>query len=174
MGTMETNRIPAATRHPALPIMALQEERPAERGPGPFELLSARRVLEPELAAMAARVATDGSIDALLAAADAMERILQCAPIDHAACELADHDFHLTLARATGNVALASVLEHLWRQRGGLWHTLEQLFETAPLRMETLADYRRIAGAVAARDAAGARSAMRAHLERFTRTLSRG
>jgi DNA-binding FadR family transcriptional regulator len=257
MGTMETNSIPAATRHPALPVylgarlpqrrqvedglrpyqqvarricalaiesaIAPGQRLPAERelaaklavsratlrhaltsleldgivevrsssgvylrsapqaeppapdsGPGPFELLSARRMLEPELAAMAARVATDGSIDAVLAAAEAMERILRDAHIDHGACELADRHFHLTLARATGNGALASVLEHLWSQRGGLWHTLEQLFDSAPLRIETLADYRRIAGAVAARDAAGARSAMRAHLERFTRTLSRG
>lgn len=141
--------------------------------PGPFELLSARRLLEPELAAMAARVATDSSIDAILAAADEMERLQREAPGDTAGSELADRHFHLTLARATGNGALAGMLEHLWGQRGGLWHTLEQLFQTAELRQETLADYRRIGCAVAVRDPAAARSAMRAHLERYTRALSR-
>ncbi len=143
-------------------------------GPGPFELLSARRMIEPELAAMAARVATDSGIDAMLAAADAMEQALRDRAQDRSACELADRHFHLTLARATGNGALASVLEHLWSQRGGLWQTLAQLFEAEALREETLADYRRIVHAVAARDPSGARNAMRAHLERYTRALSRG
>lgn len=137
----------------------------AQAGPGPFELLSARRMIEPELAAMAARVATDSSIDAILAAAEEMER---------SQCEQADQHFHLTLARATGNGALTGMLEHLWSQRGGLWPTLEHLFESDELRKETLADYRRIGRAVAVRDAAGARNAMRTHLERFTRALSRG
>ncbi|WP_267875285.1 FCD domain-containing protein [Massilia sp. Dwa41.01b] len=39
---------------------------------------------------------------------------------------------------------------------------------------ETLLDHRRIFAAIAGRDPAGARSAMRAHLERVTRTFSRG
>ncbi|WP_288379705.1 FadR/GntR family transcriptional regulator [uncultured Massilia sp.] len=143
-------------------------------GPGPFELLSARRMIEPELAAMAARVATDAKIDALLAAAEAMERVRREEPFDAAACELADRHFHLTLAGATGNGALASVLEHLWSQRGGLWQTLAQLFETELLRDETIADYRRIVQGIAARDPSGARHAMRTHLERYARALSRG
>jgi GntR family uxuAB operon transcriptional repressor len=136
-----------------------------EASPGPFELLSARRLIEPELAAMAARLATDSSIDAILAAAGEMERTPPGRPGDESCCELADRHFHLTIARATGNSALTGVLEHLWKQRGGLRHTL---------RAETLADHRRIAQAIAARDAAGARRAMLAHLERMTRTLSRG
>jgi len=142
--------------------------------PGPFELLSARRVIEPELAAMAARVATGAGIDAMLAAAATMERIVVDYPIDAGGCELADRDYHLTLARVTGNGALASMLEHLWGQRGGLWHTLAQLFDKEVVRDETLADYRRISQAIAARDPSGARNAMRAHLERYTRALSRG
>jgi DNA-binding FadR family transcriptional regulator len=145
-----------------------------EAGPGPFELLSARRMIEPELAAMAARMATGSSIDAILDAAGEMDRVHLDSPGDKSACELADRNFHLAIARATGNSALAGVLEHLWNQRGGLWHTLEHLFETEELRKETLADHRRIVHAIAARDAAGARRAMRAHLERVTRTLSRG
>jgi DNA-binding FadR family transcriptional regulator len=155
-----------AAPQPAAPV--------PEAGPGPFELLSARRLIEPELAAMAARMATDAGIDAILAAAREMERVHLDQPGDKSGCELADRNFHLTIARSTGNSALAGVLEHLWNQRGGLWHTLEHLFETDELRKETLADHRRIVHAIAARDPADARRAMRAHLERVTRTLSRG
>lgn len=141
-----------------------------EAGPGPFELLSARRLIEPELAAMAARTATDAGIDAIMAAAAAMEGRQD----DKSSCEQADRDFHLAIARATGNSALAGVLGYLWNQRGRLWHTLEQQFETEALRKATLEDHRRIVQAIATHDAAGARNAMRAHLERVTRTLSRG
>jgi DNA-binding FadR family transcriptional regulator len=155
-----------AAPQPAVPL--------PEAGPGPFELLSARRLIEPELAAMAARMANDSSVDAIKTAAKEMERVHLDKAGDKSSCELADRNFHLAIARATGNSALAGVLEHLWNQRGGLWHTLEQLFETEELRKETLADHRRIVHAIAARDAAGARRAMRSHLERVTRTLSRG
>lgn len=141
-----------------------------EAGPGPFELLSARRLIEPELAAMAARCATDAGIDAIMAAAAEMERH----PEDKHSCELADRNFHQAIARATGNGALVGVLDYLWNQRGRLWHTLEQQYETDELRMATLADHRRIVHAIATHDPAAARNAMRAHLERVTRTLSRG
>jgi DNA-binding FadR family transcriptional regulator len=62
----------------------------------------------------------------------------------------------------------------LWDQRGSLWQTLEELFQTEELRRDTLGDHRRIVQAIAERDPAAARHAMRAHLERVTRTLSRG
>jgi DNA-binding FadR family transcriptional regulator len=142
----------------------------AVAGPGPFEVLSARRLIEPELAALAARVGTDGAIDKILAAAVEMERH----HVDKASCEQADRNFHLAIARATGNSALVGVIEYLWDQRGSLWQTLEELFQTEELRRDTLGDHRRIVQAIAERDPAAARHAMRAHLERVTRTLSRG
>jgi GntR family uxuAB operon transcriptional repressor len=155
----------------AAPRAALPHGSPIlEAGPGPFELLSARRLIEPELAAMAARSATDAGIDAIMSAAAAMESRQD----DKSHCEQADRDFHLAIARATGNSALAGALDYLWKQRGRLWHTLEQQFETEELRKATLEDHRRIVQAIATHDAAGARNAMRAHLERVTRTLSRG
>ena len=39
-----------------------------EVGPGPFEVLAARRVIESEIAAIAAKMATDSAIDAILTA----------------------------------------------------------------------------------------------------------
>jgi GntR family transcriptional regulator, uxu operon transcriptional repressor len=141
-----------------------------EAGPGPFEVLSARRLVEAEIAAIAARVATDGAIDAILRAVQEME----ASHANKASNEQADRNFHLAIARATGNSALVGSLSYLWDQRGHLWHRLKEHFQTEELRQETLKDHRRILEAIASHDAAAAKKAMRAHLERVTRTFSRG
>lgn len=147
-------------------------EEPAvpEVGPGPFEVLSARRLIESEVAAIAARVATDGAIDAILRAVLEMEKH----HADYASNEQADREFHLSIARATGNSALVGTVEYLWNQRGRLWHRLKEHFQTEELRHLTLTDHRQILEAIVAHDPAAARKAMRAHLERVTRTFSRG
>lgn len=139
-----------------------------EAGPGPFEVLSARRVIEAEIAAIAAQVATDRAIDAILVAVEAMER-------DHddvATNEQADRNFHMAIANATGNSALVGVMNHLWDQRGHLWHKLKEHFQTEELRKETLGDHRAILQAIASHDPGAARKAMRVHLGRVTRTFS--
>lgn len=146
------------------------EEDIPEVGPGPFEVLSARRLIEAEVAAIAARVATDASIDAILKAVLAMEKHHE----NYASNENADRDFHLAIARATGNSALVGTMEYLWNQRGRLWHRLKEHFQTEELRQLTLTDHRNILEAIVAHDPAAARRAMRAHLERVTRTFSRG
>ncbi|MDO8177610.1 MAG: FadR/GntR family transcriptional regulator [Undibacterium sp.] len=141
-----------------------------EVGPGPFEVLSARRLIESEIAAIAARVATDSAIDAILKAVLEMEQH----HANYSSNENADREFHLSIARATGNSALVGTVEYLWNQRGRLWHRLKEHFQTEELRQLTLTDHRNILEAIAAHDPAAARRAMRAHLERVTRTFSRG
>ena len=141
-----------------------------EEGPGPFEVLAARRMIESEIAALAAKNATDRDIDAILKAVEEMERQHD----DRASNEHADRNFHLALARATGNTAMVGVIEYLWAQRGSLWHKLKEHFQTEDLRKQTLLDHRNILAAIASHDASGAGAAMRAQLERVTRTFSRG
>jgi len=142
----------------------------SEVGPGPFEVLSARRMIESEVAALAAKNATDAQIDAIMTAVVEMERHHE----DRASNELADRNFHLAIARATGNSAMVGVIEYLWNQRGSLWHKLKEHFQTEELRQASLTDHRKILEAIASHDVVGARQAMRAHLERVTRTFSRG
>jgi DNA-binding FadR family transcriptional regulator len=141
-----------------------------EVGSGPFEVLSARRLIESEVAAIAARMATDSAIDTIHRALQDMETHFP----DVKRNEEADRTFHLAIARATGNTALVQVVENLWNQRGRLWTKMEEHFQTEELRTATLSDHRRILEAIVARDPAGARKAMRAHLERVTREFSRG
>lgn len=139
-------------------------------GPGPFEVLSARRLIESEVAAIAAKMATDSAIDAILRTVVEMESNHD----NRNSNEMADRNFHLAIARATGNSALVGVVEYLWNQRGTLWHKLKEHFQTEELRKQTLIDHRNILEAIASHDAVAARQAMRAHLDRVTRTFSRG
>jgi DNA-binding FadR family transcriptional regulator len=148
---------------------ALTTARPAA-GPGPFEVLAARRMIEVEVAALAAKNATPAAVDAILVAVEEMEQNQD----DRGENESADRNFHLAIARAAGNSALVGVIEYLWAQRGSLWHKLTEHFQTEELRQLTLLDHRAILAAIASHDVAGARSAMRAHLDRVTRTFSRG
>ncbi|USX22247.1 FadR family transcriptional regulator [Oxalobacteraceae bacterium OTU3REALA1] len=141
-----------------------------EAGPGPFEVLSARGVIETEVAAMAAKNASPAALQAILAALLEMERSHE----DRSSNEQADRNFHLAIARATGNTALVGVIDYLWRQRSSLWHRLKQHYRTEELRTSTLLDHRAIHDAITARDAPGARKAMRLHLERVTRTFAGG
>jgi DNA-binding FadR family transcriptional regulator len=141
-----------------------------ETAPGPFEVLSTRRMMEPEIVAMAARVATDDAIAQILRAIVAMEQDHESRSSD----EQNDRAFHLAIARATGNSAMVGVIDYLWNQRGQLWHRLSEHFQTEALRNETLADHRRIFEAIVAHDPANARKAMRSHLERVTRVLTSG
>jgi DNA-binding FadR family transcriptional regulator len=143
--------------------------RPAA-GPGPFEVLAARRMIEVEVAALAAKNATPAAVDAILVAVEQMERNQD----NLGENESADRNFHLAIARAAGNSALVGVIEYLWAQRGSLWHKLTEHFQTEELRQLTLLDHRAILAAIASHDVAGARQAMRAHLDRVTRTFSRG
>jgi len=139
-------------------------------GPGPFEVLAARRMIEVEVAALAAKNATDAAIDAILVAVEQMEQHHE----NRSDSETADRNFHLAIARATGNSAMTGVVEYLWAQRGSLWHKLKEHFQTEELRQQSLLDHRNILTAIASHDVAGARTAMRAHLDRVTRTFSRG
>jgi DNA-binding FadR family transcriptional regulator len=139
-------------------------------GPGPFEVLAARRLIEVEVAALAAKHASDSAIDAILVAVLEMEQHHE----ERSGNESADRNFHLAIARATGNSAMVGVIDYLWSQRGSLWHKLKEHFQTEELRQQTLLDHRNIFSAIASHDVAGARTAMRAHLDRVTRTFSRG
>jgi DNA-binding FadR family transcriptional regulator len=91
---------------------------------------------------------------------------------DRATNEQADRYFHLAIARASGNAALVGVIDYLWRQRSNLWHRLKEHYRTEELRKATLLDHRAIFDAIAARDAASARKAMRTHLQRVSRTFA--
>jgi GntR family uxuAB operon transcriptional repressor len=132
-------------------------------GPGPFELLRARCLVESEIAAAAAETRSDADLDRIFAALATMREHLH----DKAANEAADRLFHLHIAEATGNSVLLQMVTALWdHTKAPIWSQMEAHFHTPALRLASQDDHQRVFAALLERDAAGARSAMRAHIER--------
>jgi DNA-binding FadR family transcriptional regulator len=142
-----------------------------QQGEGPFELLRARWLLEGEIAASAAREATDVDLASIRAALTEMER-LQKKNADFSAF---DREFHLRIAASTRNAVLQSVVEDLWdRGRGAIWRLMEKHFQTPELQAASVNDHRTILLALVAHDPREARNAMRAHLKRVDSEFARG
>jgi len=139
-------------------------------GPGPFELLAARAMIEGEFAAVAARTATRKNVAALRETIATM----RAHDDDFQRRDAADRAFHVLIAEATGNDALPPITGMLWDQRrGDLWTRIERHFHTPALRVRTLADHEAIVAAIAAHDANAARAAMHRHLNRVAREFQR-
>lgn len=117
-----------------------------DAGPGPFELLAARKLVEGEIAALAAIAATPDDAAALRQSVLRLRAITD----DFAGREAEDRDFHRCLAKATGNGSLELVVEGLWDQRAELWGRMQQHFHTRDLAERTIRDHAAIAAAVAA------------------------
>ena len=141
-----------------------------DAGPGPFELLSARKLVEGEIAALAASEATSEDVESLRQSVQRMTSHVD----DFTVREDSDREFHLALAKATGNGSLELVVEGLWNQRSELWGRMQQHFHTTDLATQTIRDHAAIVRAVAAHDPVAARGAMHRHLSRVIREFQRG
>jgi len=158
------------TDAPASARTAADAANSRDEGPGPFELLAARRLIEGEIAALAAHSVRKPQIAALR---ESIAR-MRAHGADFEQRDAADRDFHVGIAEATGNSSFALVVTALWEQRRGeLWTRIEDHFHTAALREKTLADHEAIVTALAAHDGDAARAAMHRHLARVEREFQR-
>jgi DNA-binding FadR family transcriptional regulator len=139
-----------------------------DKGPGPFELLSARTLVEGEVAALAAVMAKPEDFEELRQSIVRMTTHVD----DFAIREESDRDFHLGIAKATGNGSLELVVEGLWNQRAELWAGCRALHQR-PARW-TIHDHAASLAALVARDPDAARTAMHRHLDRVVREFQRG
>jgi DNA-binding FadR family transcriptional regulator len=137
--------------------------------PGYFELVEARFVIEPEIAAIAARLIRPAEIAQLESCIEGMcdttsnlERI-----------EAFDSEFHLIVARSTGNTVFVSVVKDFWlaRQRYPEWTRLNNRQSPNDIARFSRDEHMAIVNALAARDAEGARSAMALHCRNSGRPL---
>ena len=135
-------------------------------GPGPFELLSARKLVEGEIAALAAVNASDADIEALrqTSAHGPARRRFRVR-------EDSDRDFHLRLAKAT-----ATARSSWWSKDCGIsapnfGEGCKSTFTPQALARQTIRDHAAIVAAIAAHDPEAARAAMRRHLARVVQRI---
>ena len=130
-----------------------------------LELTEARSLFESEVAALAAPDISDETLAKL-------EQLIVEMSSDHDdvdAAELADRDFHLTIAAAAGNSVLYYIVEKLWRMRMEL-APVKKVYDSVCSEDATVrgGEHREILDALHSRDPSQARLAMRKH---FTRLL---
>ena len=152
-------------RHPD----ALYVDGALQQDDGPLELTRARAVIEPQIAALAARNITPKQIAGVRAAIEQMEAEADAGqtPIE------GDRQFHVRIAEAAGNGVLVSVVRQLFEGRTSpLFSKLAAYFENPDSWAAAIAEHRRVLAALEAHDASAASKAMKSHLQlshkRFT------
>jgi DNA-binding FadR family transcriptional regulator len=130
---------------------------------GPFEIIRARQLLEGELAAVAAERMRAPALRGLREAIALMEHEVAAGQTPFQG----DRLFHLRIAEAADNAPLLRMVGELFDERNNpLFTQLGQHFENERSWRRAIAEHRAVVDAIAARDAAGARSAMQMHLKR--------
>ncbi len=137
--------------------------------PGAFEVFQGRDLIEPEVAALAAKNAQSVHLERMQSA---LAKMICCAADDPAHLVF-DRQFHLCLAEASGNSALYLAMETLWGFRTAPDYTaLQDLPQSFPEWQASIMEHREIFVAVKSRDADLARIAMQNHLKRAKKRLS--
>ena len=140
-----------------------------DTGPGPIELLNARILIEGEIAAEAAQRATAEDLVEIAATLQEMESII--ARGEHS--RNADQRFHVSIARASGNDVLASIVGELWAGMfSPLFHQFSERTRLVRRQDAALSEHRAIYAALRTHDAIGARTAMRHHLMQVQAVLA--
>ena len=126
----------------------------------PRQIVEARQLFEPQIAAMAAVHATPAQIDAI---EDACRRCAAARNMD--TYETWDEAFHRALVAATGNRMLMALHEVLNRARKDVvWGTLRKALLKPERREFYSTEHGRIVEAIRNRDPAAAGAAMRGHI----------
>jgi DNA-binding FadR family transcriptional regulator len=127
----------------------------------PFDVLRARRLVEGEAAALAARNAMPAQVKVMEGAFERLAADMRANRMQSAA----DREFHLCIAEASANSALKLVIERLWEEGGQpLNARIEELFVTRGRKRDNIAEHRAVLEAIRKHDASAARNAMRRHL----------
>jgi len=138
-------------------------------GPGPFELLAARRIVEGEVAYLAATVATDDEIAGIRESLERMER----EPSPYRIYRNWDRIFHIRIAAATHNTVFVNLVDTMWKAMlDPMFETLSQYARLPEQQRMTLQDHLTIMSCLETRDAEGARDAIREHLSHVEDILS--
>ena len=140
-----------------------------DSGPGPFELLRARILIEGEIASDAALSASTGDLSKIEKTLQAMRRHVQ----NKTNAQVCDRQFHVAIGEAAKNNVLTSIVDGLWAGMfAPMYHRLSQRAGLDRHQAEALADHETIFAAIAGRDSNEARRAMRRHLQHVEEHLT--
>lgn len=138
-----------------------------------FELTAARSVIEAETAALAAVNITEAGVAELRALVDAMAGTGAGTGAGGGHGEGDDHDdidrqFHVTIARLSGNPVMEYAVSSLWRMRNEL-PKVKNVYSSVCVSdgAARTAEHAAVVDALSARDPAAARNAMREHFQRL-------
>jgi len=128
---------------------------------GAFEQAEARRLFEGEACALAATLITDEELTYL----ETLVTEMNSEESTKEQSELADRQFHISIAAATRNVAVARIVENTWDLRYRSRLCMQMLEKARHVRKRPLKDeHQEIIEALRTRDPKAARAAMQAHL----------
>ena len=130
---------------------------------GPLELIRARRVVEGEIAALAAVQAKRRDIALMASAIAAMRTDADAGrlPLE------GDRAFHTAVAQTCGNVVLTETVQSFWdSRRGPLFTRLGGYFETVDSWRAAITEHDLVLAAVRAHDPVAARAAMQSHMDK--------
>jgi DNA-binding FadR family transcriptional regulator len=159
-------RTDASGKSPAPPPEA-DANTPADWGP--LEVMSARLLVEAEVAALAATHAQKADLKAIKAGLQQMK--LEAAR-DQVPRE-GDEAFHEAIAHACGNSVLLDTVQRYWQARNGpLFERLGDYFEHPESWQAAISEHQQVLLAIEAHDAPAARKAMQKHLRQAHKRYS--
>ena len=130
---------------------------------GPLELIRARRVVEGEIAALAAVQAKRRDVMLMASAIAAMRTDADAGrlPLE------GDRAFHTAVAQACGNVVLTETVQSFWdSRRGPLFTRLGGYFETVESWRAAITEHELVLEAIRAHEPGAARAAMQSHMDK--------
>ncbi len=132
-----------------------------DSGPGPFELLRARLLIEGEICADAALYASAGDLAKIEKTLQQMRKLV----LAKTNAQVSDRQFHVAIGEAAKNSVLASIVDGLWAGMfAPMYHRLSQRAGLDQHQAAALEDHEAIFAAIAERNPNEARRAMRRHL----------
>ena len=136
---------------------------------GPLEVMSARSLIETEMAALAAEHATDKDIKAIAVALKAMQKDAKAGRIPRDS----DIAFHMAIANACANSVMQDTLAlYLEARNGPLFERLGDYFESPASWTAAIAEHQEVLEAIESRDPQRARKTMQKHLNQAHKRFS--
>ena len=140
----------------------------SDGGPSPFDLIAARKLLEPEIVQAAAASLT---AEDLAAIEETLEQMREAIAAGRDIMAI-DRLFHVRIAAATRNTVLAAIVDQLWEQTTApIYSGLRRRTDRPEHHRTALMHHERVLEALRHRDASAGREAMRAHLAQTEATL---